>query len=117
MTIRSRLASTSLLGTTGPGSKKHTVLLLVAVASGLLVVLRRRKSSSSESTGTNEDESEASRSIATTATADEDDADDESVVDVATGDSSRELDMFDMLAIVASAVTAARSEYKDRTGQ
>ncbi len=116
MTIRSRLASTSLLGTTGPGSKKHTGLLLIAVASGLFVLLRRRKSASTDTTETDADESEPSRSIATTATADEDDTNDDSVVDVATGNGNRELDMFDMLAIVASAVTAARSEYKDRTG-
>lgn len=98
--------------------RKLGVTLLAIVGVCLLLRLRGKDTKTSEPDEQSKQEAESeSKSTETTeeSTTSESATSDESTTESAT-DSQRELDMFDMLAIFAAAITEARDEYRKRTG-
>lgn len=120
MTIRSTLADTVLIGTMDDNSKKYKLALVALALIGVAFLLRGRGSNSEESEGDeSEEETESEREkeemeeeVETeTETEQLSDSAKEELVEV-----RRELDVFDMLAILAAAIKAARDEYRQRAG-
>ncbi len=121
MTTRSTLVDTVLMGSEdGSGMKRKLAIALLAIV-GVSILLRTRKgdteANETEERSTGDDESEStSESTATDESgASEPTASGESPTESAT-ERQRELDMFDMLAIFAAAITSARDEYRKRAG-
>lgn len=116
MTTRSTLANTTLTGTVDGGKKRKLAVVALAIV-GVTVLLRLRGGDTDTSeTDDRPTESEGRTTQTTNTTPDPDDqASDESTMASVT-EAQRELDMFDMLAIAAAAITSARDEYRKRTG-
>lgn len=100
--------------------KRKLVVALLAIV-GVSVLLRLR----GDDTETNEAEKQSAGDVESESTSASTATDESTVSEQTTSDESaaestterqRELDMFDMLAIFAAAITSARDEYRKRTG-
>lgn len=100
--------------------KRKLVVALLAIV-GVSVLLRLRgddtetNETEKQSAEDVENESTSASTVTDESTANEQPVSDESTVESVT-ERQRELDMFDMLAIFAAAITSARDEYRKRTG-
>ncbi|RRJ30543.1 hypothetical protein [Halocatena pleomorpha] len=118
MTIRSTLFDTVLVGTKdGAGIKRKLTIALVAIV-GVTILLRfRGDDTQTDEAGEEPTGKEEHKAVKTETVTEESTTGDTGSATKSLTDGQRELDMFDMLAIVAAAITEARDEYHKRTGR
>ncbi|UPM43355.1 hypothetical protein [Halocatena salina] len=95
----------------GNETKRKLTIVLLAIV-GVSILLRRRGSDQTSETEEDEHEPTDTETVSEESTTSEPTSMTESITS-----NQRELDMFDMLAIFAAAITEARDEYHERTGR
>lgn len=121
MTTRSTLVDTILMGSEDGGKMKRKLAVALLAIVGVSILLRTRKNDTeaneTEQRSVGDDESESmSENTATDESSDSEPTASGEGATEATTERQRELDMFDMLAIFAAAITSAREEYRKRAG-
>lgn len=126
MTMRSMLPDTAVIGTMDGNGKKGKLALVALALVGVIFLLRSRGSDSEESEE-NEAETESEYEEEEMEVEAKEDEEMEEGIEVETKEqiggsakeelveARRELDIFDMLAILAAAIKAARDEYRTRS--
>lgn len=127
MTMRSLLPDTALIGTMDGSGKKGKLVLVALALVGVIFLLRSRGGDSEESEESEKEIDEYEEEEMKEETEEEVKEETEDEIEVETEEqiggsakeelveARRELDIFDMLAILAAAIKAARDEYRTRS--
>lgn len=119
MAVLSNLTDTIPITAMDAGDKKGKLIIVAVAVIGLVLLLRRRSSSSEEGEDSEEEtetESEDEETMTEDIESEAEDGEAEEIEEITskTAEVRRELDVFDMLAILAAAIKAARDEYNQR---